>query len=527
MHPAEALFSRVNPIDMMAAIRTERMKRAAERSLYEFVQQAWCIVEPGVEFTPNWHIEEICEHLQAVSMGDIKRLLINIPPRHSKSTIVSVMWPCWEWIDHPSEKYLFASYSGVLSMRDSLKCRRLIQSNWYQDNWGDRFCLTGDQNAKQRFENDKTGYRIASSIGGTATGDGGSRIVLDDPHSALEAQSDTIRTSTIEWLKQVWSSRLNDMRTDAMVTIMQRLHEEDASGLYIKEGGWEHLCIPARFDGVRRKTSLGAYDPRKKNGELLWPARVGEKELSSLERSLGDYGTSGQLQQSPTPTGGGIIKVDKFKLLKELPQCHYVLQSYDTAFTEKTQNDPTAMLAFGIFQSNNINNIIILDAWEEHYDYPTLRKAAIKEWHSEYGGDRITGVKPRKTNVVLIEKKGSGIALCQDLNLARVPIEEYNPGNADKISRAHQASPIVDAGHVYVLESKTEPGKPVTWVRKAINDLKNFPVGKDDHYVDAFTQALIYLRDINMIELGKAAYDEIEEQDYEKLKKSKQNPYYQ
>ena len=174
---------------------------------------------------------------------------------------------------------LFRS-SQVLSIRDNLKTRRLIQSPWYQKNWGHLFKLAGDQNAKQRFENDKTGYRIATSVGGTATGEGGSRLVLDDPHSALEAQSETIRETALEWFDVVWSTRLNNAKEDAMVTIMQRLHEKDISGHILTDiGGWEHLCLPQEFDGKRRKTVLGAYDPRTKEGELICPDQIGRAHV--------------------------------------------------------------------------------------------------------------------------------------------------------------------------------------------------------------------------------------------------------
>lgn len=166
----------MNPRDLLALLEAEEKRRRAESSLYEFVRQAWPVVEPGVPFVEGWHLQVICEHLEAVTRGEITKLLVNIPPRHAKSTIVSVMWPCWEWLSRPHEKYLCASYSSVLSTRDNVKARRLITSPWYQSIWRDRFMLTGDQNQKQRFENNKTGYRIATSVGGTATGEGLSLI---------------------------------------------------------------------------------------------------------------------------------------------------------------------------------------------------------------------------------------------------------------------------------------------------------------------------------------------------------------
>jgi hypothetical protein len=224
------------------------------------------------------------------------------------------MWPAWEWIVNPSQKFLCASYSGNLSTRDNLKTRRLLQSNWYQDRWKHMFELSGDQNAKQRFENDKTGYRLATSVGGTATGEGGSRLILDDPHGAQAAQSEVMRTSDLEWFDMVWSTRLNNPKTDAMVTVMQRLHELDISGHILDDiKGWEHICIPAEWDGKARKTVLGPYDPRTKKGELICPERFGPVEITALKQLLGSYGTSGQLQQDPVPSTGGLLKTAFFQ----------------------------------------------------------------------------------------------------------------------------------------------------------------------------------------------------------------------
>ncbi len=411
----------LSPAILLSAVRFERDKRRAESSLYEFVRQAWHVVEPGVEFVPGWHLEQICAHLEAVSDGDIKRLLINIPPRHAKSTIVSVMWPMWEWLAHPSEKFLCASYSGVLSIRDNLKSRRLITSPWYQERWGDLYQLTGDQNAKSRFENNKTGYRIATSVGGTATGEGGSRLLLDDPHGAQDAQSDTMRATSLEWYDMVWSTRLNDPKKDAMVTIMQRLHEDDISGHALAQGGWEHLCLPAEYDQVKRTTVMGSYDPREAAGSLLWPERFDAEVLGRLKQSLGEYGTSGQLQQRPTPAGGGILKTKHLQYWRgELPVIDYILQSYDGAYTEKTTGDPTACTVWGVFQYKGRPNIILLDAWAEHLSYPALRAKVLDDWRALYGatdGDPAAGIKPRKgrkPDMILVEAKSSGLRLIHD-----------------------------------------------------------------------------------------------------------------
>lgn len=516
----------VSPIILKDYVRKETERRKASASLYEFVKQAWHVVEPGVPFVPSWHIEEICEHLEAVSDGEIRKLLINIPPRHSKSLIVSVMFPMWEWQVRPEEKYLCSSYSGKLAIRDNLNSRRLIQSPWYQERWGHLFKLAGDQNEKSRFENDKTGYRIATSVGGTATGLGGSRLILDDPHGAQDAQSEALRETTLEWFDMVWSSRLNNPKKDCMITVMQRLHEKDISGHILEDiGGWEHLCIPAEYDMVRRKTVLGFYDPRTKKDELICPERFGEEEITNLKKLLGIYGTAGQLQQTPQPATGGIIKTKFFRQWpfdKGLPQFEYILQSYDCAFTEKTTGDPTACTVWAIFTHEGEKHVMLIDAWDEQLDYPSLRKRAIRDFTTEYGGTSVKdGLRSaRKPDRVLVEAKASGQSLLQDLRMAKVPAIGYNPGNADKIARAHQAEPTLELGVVWIPESGKTRGHFVSWANTFIRQLERFPNAEHDDYVDTYTQAIIYLKNSHFFDLPQA-------KDYDEPKKVKQivNPY--
>lgn len=517
----------ISPAAILDMIKHERDRRRAESCLYDFVKQSWHVVEPGIPFVPSWHIQEICEHLEAISSGDILRLLINIPPRHSKSTIVSVMWPMWEWLTTPEHKFLCASYAGNLSIRDNLKARRLVQSPWYQERWGSLFELSGDQNAKQRFENSKTGYRLATSVGGTATGEGGSRLILDDPHGAQDAQSDAMRESALEWFDMVWSTRLNNPKTDAMVTVMQRLHERDISGHILEDiGGWEHIKIPAEWDGVRRKTVLGAYDPRKVKGELICAERFGPEEITRLKQLLGVYGSSGQLQQDPTPPEGGILKTRHFRLWpaeSALPPFEYVLQSYDCAFTEKTTGDPTACSVWAVFTHGGERHALLIDAWDEHLSYPDLRARAIKDWGTEYGSTSVKdGLRrARRPDRVLVEAKASGQSLLQDLRLAKVPAVGYNPGMADKVSRAHQAAPTLELGMLWVPESGKNPGQPVSWAAGFLRQLAKFPVAEHDDYVDTFTQAIIFLKNEGWFELPRARdYDEPKQ-----FKRERANPY--
>ena len=294
-------------------LRDEIERELATRRLREFVRQAWPIIEPSTPFVPGFHIEAIVEHLEAVSLGQIRNLIINVPPRHMKSLLVSVLWPAWEWIRWPERRWLYSSYGAQLSIRDSIKCRRLIESPWYQARWLDRFALTSDQNTKSRFDNNRSGYRIATSVGGAATGEGGDRNVCDDPHNVSEVESDAVRKATLDWFDVVMSTRVNDPRTAAKVVVMQRCHQRDLSGHLLAQGGWEHLCLPAEYEGPTRVTSIGWSDPRAEVNELLWPERFGPEEIANLKVSLGSYAAAGQLQQRPSPAGGGIFKRHWFR----------------------------------------------------------------------------------------------------------------------------------------------------------------------------------------------------------------------
>ena len=182
----------------------------AESLFKSFVKQAWHIVEPGTEFIPGYHIDVICEHLEALYKLIIQNLLINIPPRHMKSLLVSVFFPCWVWLNDPYSKFLCSSYAQDLSTRDSLKCRRLIQSLWFQSRWLEKFTITSDQNQKTRFENDKSGYRLSTSVDGLATGEGGDYVIVDDPHNVKQAESETKRLAVLKWWDETMSTRINN-----------------------------------------------------------------------------------------------------------------------------------------------------------------------------------------------------------------------------------------------------------------------------------------------------------------------------
>lgn len=372
----------------------------AKRSLKEFVRQSWHVLEPSTPYIHGWHLDAISEHLEAVTRGEIRNLLINMPPRHMKSIQVSVMWPCWVWLNNPQKRWLFSSYAAVLSTRDSVKCRRLIESPWYQRNFGDIYQLTSDQNVKNRYENTVTGYRIATSVGGAATGEGGDIIVVDDPHNVVEATSKRMREATLEWWDETMSTRLNDPKTGAKVIVMQRVHEEDLSAHVLEQGGYEHLCLPAEYEGTKVFTSIGWTDPRKGIGELLWPERFGREEIDTLKRTLGTYGAAGQLQQRPQPLEGGAFKATWLKWFtkKQIFYNHEdetwyflgeplrIFQGVDPAISEKEEADDFADVTIGITPSQKIP---FLDVFHDHLPFTEQPRLIIKkyqEWLPERVG---------------------------------------------------------------------------------------------------------------------------------------------
>ena len=311
----------------------------AEASLWDFTRQMWRWIDPA-PFRDNWHIGCICEHLEAVTRGSIQRLIIMEPPRHSKSTICAVIWPAWTWAqpDHgplagPHVKFLSASYAHGLSTRDAVKCRRLIESNLYQGRWGERFRLTSDQNTKTRFENDTGGYRLATSVGGSLTGEGGDVLLVDDPINTIDAHSETIRQATLDWWDESMSTRLNDPSTGAVVMIMQRVHHQDLAGHLLDRGDWEHLCLPARYESDHPYVS--AHDQRTRDGELLWPERFPEHAVQQLERDLGSFGAAGQLQQRPAPRSGGMFARGWWGIVEAAPAGGQTVRGWDLAGTNE------------------------------------------------------------------------------------------------------------------------------------------------------------------------------------------------
>lgn len=312
--------------DPEAALRVLN-KADAEESLLDFTRLTWPVLEPGREFREGWALEAICDHLEAVEAGQIKRLLIMVPPGHMKSLATGVFFPAWVWGPRarPDRRFISWSYSEGLTLRDNRKLRKLVTSDIYRSFWGDRFGLTGDQNEKRLFENSQSGFSFASGVRGGGTGHRGDFLRIDDPHKVLEAESDVRREEVLQWWSETLSTRTSDDEA-SFIVVMQRVHERDLAGFLLEsELDFEVLCLPCRYEAdhpTPSRTSLGFRDPRAQDGTLLWPEFFSEERIDEGERSLAAWGgrhaIDAQLQQRPTARGGGMFREEHAQYLDAL-----------------------------------------------------------------------------------------------------------------------------------------------------------------------------------------------------------------
>jgi predicted phage terminase large subunit-like protein len=310
---------------------------------------------------------------------------------------------------------------------------------------------------------------------------------LDDPHNVKDAESEAVRNNTLDWWDTAVQSRLNDPKTGAFIIIMQRVHQNDLTGHILKnalpEDGWYHLCVPAEYEAHHPHPFTPAplpsitvtEDPRHEEGALLWPQRFGQKEIDSLKHTLGSYAAAGQLQQRPSPKGGGIIRKAWWQLWEKdaFPNFVYVLQSWDTAYETGAHTSYSACTTWGVFTIGSRYHIMIMNRFRDRLPYPELRRVAKEKYADE------------KPDAVIIEKKASGQSLIQDLRQANIPVITYTP-DRDKVARAHVASVMFESGNIWHPDRR--------WATEVIDMCAMFPAGDGEDIVDTVTQAIIRLR---------------------------------
>jgi predicted phage terminase large subunit-like protein len=474
-----------------------RAEEDARRSLHAFVVQAWHILEPQTEFVDGIHVDAICTHLQAIAEGRIKDLIINVPPGHAKSLLTCVFWPAWLWgpFGHPELRLITSSYRADLAIRDSVKCRTLMRDPWYRERWGHVWRMRDDQDTKTRYENDQTGYRVITSVG-TGTGERADIVIVDDPTSRDQAESDRQRTVANQWWNGTMWNRVNDPKTGHHVVIQQRLHEDDLTGHLLEKGGYVHLMLPQEYEPERSCATPVWGDPRKTAGQLLWPDKIGPEQVADLKIRLGSYGYSGQYQQRPSPAAGGIfkrwwwrywrpktmehLKPVPVKLLDgtvahipvvELPdEFDEMVQSWDTAFRIL---DTADYVAGGVWASRGAARFL-LEQRHGRMEFPAICQAiktTVTDW--------------RQIRATYIEDAANGSAIISALRNQVPGIIAVKP-EGGKVARAHAVSPLVEAGNVYLPHPSIAP-----WVEGFIEECAQFPNGRHDDQVDQMTQALI------------------------------------
>jgi predicted phage terminase large subunit-like protein len=541
-----------------ARLPLAQQRAELEDSLLGFVEAAWSSLDPSA-YQACWALDALCEHLQAVTEGQIKKLLVNFPPRCGKTLVTSVCFPAWTWarseqsyLSGPQVRFLCGSYNDDLSLQNSTKHRRLLLTPWYQKRWGKRFTITQDQNTKTQFDTSAGGSRISTSARGSLLGIGGDIVLIDDPHNINSAESDAERLTTRTWWREISTTRLNDPKQSAIVVIMQRLHEEDVSGVILSSDWspeWTHLMIPMEYESRRHcGTVLGWDDPRgcengeslvvrdsivgpvprngqaaieleHREGALMWPERFGPREIARIKAELGPYMASGRLQQSPMPAKGGIFERGWWQLYEspdnKFPLFEYIIASLDSAFTAKEQNDPSGLTVWGVFHHEGKRRIMLVHAWRKHLPFsgPRIDKGpqetllAYKQRTQNTWGlmEWVAHTCNRfKIDRLLIEAKASGISAAQELR-NRYGWQPWGiqacQVKGDKLARALAVQPMFSQGMVYAPDRD--------WADLVITEMSMFPLGRYKDLTDSASQGLKYLRDV-----GLAQTDE-EEQEQE------------
>ncbi len=473
-----------------------RNKKHAEKSLAEFVKQAWHEVEPGRPLIWNWHLDTLCGYLEAVFRGDIRRLIINIPPGTMKSLIVSVFYPAWVWIHHPSHRFLCGSNEGTLATRDSLRMRTLIQSVWYKENWGEKIKISPDQREKTLFKNTAEGHRESQGVLGKITGKRGDTLMWDDPHDAKQTESETIRSSVLESWDSAWSSRMNDPDSSAVIIIMQRVHQEDITGHLLKKTAqdWVHLAIPMKYDSeVTFDAGLDIgrpdlNDPRTEEGELLFPQRFSAKAVSDLETDLGPYGSAGQLQQRPSPKGGGEFKSEWLKFYIKKPHTGNRIILVDPAGERKPGvNGKRDNSAMGVFELGSDKNYYLIDGYRDRLSLHERAKILFK-WHREHQPIAVGYEKySMQSDLVYIESEMERLDY-------RFDIVELG-GSLRKEDRIRRLIPIFAAKRMWLPETLYRTSlvtkEPVDIIdRFKEEEYLRFPVAPFDDFFDMMSRLL-------------------------------------
>jgi predicted phage terminase large subunit-like protein len=447
-------------LEKLEKLKTQRQCR---EKFMAFVNEVW------PTFIGGRHHAKMAEAFERVARGELKRLIINMPPRHTKSEFASYLLPAWFLGKYPGKKVIQTSHTAELAVGFGRKVRNLVDTDTYHQIFPD-LSLSADSKAAGRWNTSKGGDYFAIGVGGAVTGKGADLLIIDDPHSEQEAAlaeiNPDIYDKTYEWYTSGPRQRLQP--GGAIVIVMTRWSKRDLTAQVLKSeavrggDGWEVIEFPALLP----------------SGNPLWPEFWSLKELSALKEELPNSKWMAQYQQNPTGDQSAIVKREWWQIWEKEtpPQCEFILQSWDTAFEKTQRADYSACTTWGVFYHPDNNgleqaNIILLNAFRDRMEFPTLKRTAIEEYR-DWDPDS-----------VIIEKKSSGAPLIYEMRAMGIPVQEFTPtrGN-DKISRLNAVSDLFASGRVWA------PG--THWAEEVIDEVASFPGSENDDYVDSVSMAM-------------------------------------
>ena len=476
---------------------TNKVQQLSAISLKYFLHEVFKILNPSTPLAWNWHLTFLCDVLEKVANHEIRRLMINIPPRYLKSILCSVAFPAWILGRDPTKRIIVASYSKHLAVKHSMDCRQVMQSDWYKKCFPETIIADG-ANEKTKFCTTKNGFRFATSIGGTLTGEGGDILIVDDPHNPMHIFKKNTRNKVINWFGSVFSSRLNNKKTGSIMIVMQRLHEEDLCGYLLKEtasffqkkeenkdisdymhGSWFHINLPVIADeNICYQLGDKIYKNRK-IGDILHKSIENKAEIARIKTDLGEYNFSAQYLQKPISMNGNIIQRKWLKyfdygvFLKEQATSGEKLQYYisiDCASGVGTENDYTAVAVFIVLD----NKFYLCNMYRLKVIYPFLKQTI---------ADLIIKYNPI---AVLIEDKSNGTSLIQDLQTEHNNIIAIKPIYS-KEYRVNEVLTVIEAGSLFLASNQS-------WLKELEVELLSFPNCQHDDQVDTISQFINWYR---------------------------------
>lgn len=454
----------MKPSDILAALYHYNLCAFVERAFYE--------LNPGAEYHSGHHIRAICYQLERVLLGETRRLLILMPPRHSKSHCVTVSFPAWLLGRDPSKRIVTISYGASLAETFSRQSRHLMRQDWYRAAFPD-LQIDPARASVEELLTTKSGMRLSTSVGGALTGKGGDILIIDDPMKADEVASETRREAVWDWFNSTAVTRLNSPNKGAIIVVAQRLHEDDLPGRLIATGDWEVLKLPAIETRERWIKLTDELTWTRLPGEILLPSHMGRAELEQYRRGMGNRAFEAQYQQNPIPLGGNIVRPEWFGVIpSNLRRSDYeaIIQSWDTASVPGDSNDYSVCTTWGLIG----NYVDLLDVYRVQRLQPDLLRDAIKlrqRW---------------KPNLLIVEAVGAGRGIYDHLRQQDpVGIRPHKP-KLGKVERMSVQSPKIERGEVRLPQS-------APWKATFLSELTAFPNGTYDDQVDSMSQVLFAL----------------------------------